>query len=251
MMTLLALLLLLIAGVIYEAIAARTDRARYPPPGKLVDAGGVALHLNCTGCGTPIVVLDAGLGDSSLVWLQVQEQVSLHTRVCSYDRAGLAWSEPGPAPRSSERTVAELHTLLLNAGEQSPYILVGHSAGVNYVRLFAHTYPDVVAGLVLIEPPILTQASPFLVTALTILRQAIGVLARAGGVRLLGKLSLLRLLFGGVSPPPALAERAGLLYSPQSIQASIQETQALPETIWRVNLFGVLTLSISSIPRSL
>lgn len=236
LLALFLLVLLLIAGATYEARAARGDAQRYPPPGRLIDVGGYRLHLNCTGRGAPVVVLDSGLGDSSLVWVRVQEPLARRARVCSYDRAGIAWSDPGPPPRSDQKSVEELYTLLHNAGEPPPYILVGHSSGVNRVRLFAHTYPEAVAGLVLVEPPLLAEASPVFVAALTALRRLIGALARVGGVRLLGKLGWMGLLFGGSDPPPELAQRAGFLYNPQSMRASVEETQALPETIRAVTL---------------
>jgi pimeloyl-ACP methyl ester carboxylesterase len=79
----------------------------------------------------PVVVLDAGLGDSSLVWASVQEQLAPHVRVCSYDRAGIAWSDPATTSRTEQSAAEELYALLQNAGEPPPYILVGHLAGVN------------------------------------------------------------------------------------------------------------------------
>jgi pimeloyl-ACP methyl ester carboxylesterase len=85
-----------------------------------------------------LVVLDAGLGDAGLVWQTVQEQAAVYGRVCSYDRAGYGWSDPGPNPRTYQKAAEELHTLLRNAGEQGPFVLVGHSAGANTIRLYAN-----------------------------------------------------------------------------------------------------------------
>jgi len=125
-----ALVLLLIsAGVIYQAVASARDLRRYPPPGRLIDVGGHRLHINCTGDGTPTVVLDAGVCDCSLNWCLFQSEVDKFTRVCSYDRAGIGWSDAGPLPRTSMRIVRELHTLPENAGIPGPYVLVGHSFG--------------------------------------------------------------------------------------------------------------------------
>jgi pimeloyl-ACP methyl ester carboxylesterase len=219
------------AAILVEASIARSDLQRNPPPGRMVDVGGHLLHINCSGAGTPLVVFDAGLGDSNLVWATVQEQLAATTRVCSYDRAGVGWSEPGPKPRTFLRAAEELHTLLANTGEIGPFVLVGHSAGVNTIRLFAQTYPEQVAGLVLIEPPILGEVNPILLSGIHAMRLALGGLSRTGGIRLLGKLSLMKLLFGGAAPPAALSERAGYLYRPESIQASVDEIEALPETI--------------------
>lgn len=141
----------ILVGVICQAIATARDVQRFPPPGRMIDVSGYRLHLNCTGQGRPTIVLDAGLGESSLSWSKVQPEAAKFARVCSYDRAGYAWSDAGPAPRTSAQIVKELHTLLVNAGEQQPYVLAGHSFGGYNVRLFAAQYPDEVAGLVLVD----------------------------------------------------------------------------------------------------
>ncbi|UCD48804.1 MAG: alpha/beta hydrolase [Phycisphaerales bacterium] len=143
--------LTVLAGMAYQALATARDARQYPLPGKLVDVGGHRLHIKCMGEGTPTVVLDAGVCDCSLNWCLVQPEAAKFTHVCSYDRAGMGWSEAGPMPRTSKRIVAELHTLLKNAEIPGPYVLVGHSFGGYNVRLFAHEYPDEVAGLILVD----------------------------------------------------------------------------------------------------
>ena len=142
---------LALLGLAYEAGMAATDARRYPPPGRLVDVGSHRLHLHCSGTGSPTVVLEGGKGLTTLHWSLVQPQLAADTRVCAYDRAGQGWSEPGPLPRTPERVVEELHTLLQAAGESGPYVLAGHSLGGRYVRLFAARYPEEVAGLVLVD----------------------------------------------------------------------------------------------------
>ena len=156
-MTLLAtfftiLLALLLAGVAYQAIGSARDARRFPPPGRLVGIGSHRLHLHVTGEGSPTVVLDSGLPATVLSWSRVQPEVSRFARVASYDRAGLGWSELGPMPRTSRRIVEELHALLRAAELPPPYVLVGHSFGGFTARLFAGSYPDEVAGLVLVDP---------------------------------------------------------------------------------------------------
>lgn len=135
---------------------ASADESFYdiPAPGQLVDlGGGYHLHINCEGdVNSPhTVILDAGLGDWSTHWTAVQNLLKQEYRVCSYDRAGYGWSDPGPRPRDSQRIVAELHSLLEKAGLQPPYLLVGHSFGGLNMRLFASTYAHEVEGLVLVE----------------------------------------------------------------------------------------------------
>jgi pimeloyl-ACP methyl ester carboxylesterase len=142
---------LLLLGLSYQAIASTLDASHYPPPGKLVDIGGYRLHITCTGTGSPTVILDAGLGGTSLDWSKVQPAVARFTRVCSYDRAGYGWSESGPGPRTSQQIVKELHLLLAHAQVRGPYVLVGHSVGGLNMRLYAYRYPGEVAGMVLLD----------------------------------------------------------------------------------------------------
>lgn len=130
----------------------KEKRPAYTPPGRLVDVGGFRLHLNCTGKGGPAAVLIAGGGDFSFDWGLVQPDVSRFTRVCSYDRAGLAWSDPGPTPRTMRQEAYELHTLLKAARVKAPYVLVGHSLGGLIARVYAEQYADEVAGMVLVDP---------------------------------------------------------------------------------------------------
>ena len=120
----------------------------HQPPGRLVDIGGRNLHLNCTGSGRPTVVLEAGGGAYAIDWALVQPRIAEKTRVCSYDRAGLGWSDPGPADETVEQTVADLHAALSRAGEKGPYILVGASVGGAFVRAYQRSFPGDVASLV-------------------------------------------------------------------------------------------------------
>jgi Predicted hydrolases or acyltransferases (alpha/beta hydrolase superfamily) len=143
--------LLALAGASYEAIEARVDARRFPETGRLVDVGGYRLKLNCIGVGSPTVILEAGLGDLSFEWRAVQPEIAKVSRVCSYDRAGYGGSDPGPMPRTSGQIAKELHTLLRNANEAPPYVLVGHSFGGYSVRVFNGRYPNDVAGIVLAD----------------------------------------------------------------------------------------------------
>src|SRR5215212_4014872 len=145
------LLVLAVAGAIYQAIATELAERAYPPPGEMVDVGGHRLHINCVGQGSPTVILDAGSGLLSAQWVRVQRQVSDTTRVCAYHRAGRGWSEMGPDPRDARQITGELHTLLGKAGIEGPYVLVGHSFGGMYMQTYAARYPDEVAGVVLVD----------------------------------------------------------------------------------------------------
>jgi pimeloyl-ACP methyl ester carboxylesterase len=124
------------------------------PPGRFVDVGGFRLHIFCTGqpSRSPTVILLHGLGDSSLDWGLVQPEVARFARVCSYDRAGAGWSDPGPSPRGPLTAAKELHSLLIDAKEAGPYVLVAHSWGGLIARVYASQYPTEVAGMVLVDP---------------------------------------------------------------------------------------------------
>jgi len=223
---------LLAAGAVYESAAEARDARENPPPGQLVDVGGYRLHLNCTGAGSPTVVVDAGLGDWSTSWSWVQADVEQATRICTYDRAGSGWSEPGPQPRTTQQFVAELHTLLETAQIPGPYVLAGHSLGGFTARLYAHDYPADVAGVVLIDSTspsedaqVPTGEAPGLSP-----ESIIPALARVGVFRLLAGLP-------GTSPPlPPEAERAHLAWSvrPRDFQTFLDEARGIPEGAVRV-----------------
>jgi pimeloyl-ACP methyl ester carboxylesterase len=150
---LLALLTTLaVTGLIYQAVATRNDRQEFPPPGQLVAVDGYQLHINCTGEGSPTVILDAAGGNASPSWGLVQPDIAQSTRVCAYDRAGMGWSERGPAPRDMNQHVRELHALLTGAGLEGPYVMVGHSYGGRIARVYAKEYSGEVVGMVLIDP---------------------------------------------------------------------------------------------------
>ncbi len=148
----LAFLFLAVAGWVWQAVESRRDVRRNPPPGQMLDVEGRRLHLRSLGQGSPVVVLEAGLGGSSVGWCRVQPEVAKFTRVVSYDRAGMGWSEPASNGRSGAALVEELRMLLRKAGIPPPYVLVGHSFGAYVVELFAASSPNEVAGLVLVDP---------------------------------------------------------------------------------------------------
>lgn len=136
---------------------------RYPARGKLVDIGGLRLHINCTGMGSPTVTMEAGPNDSSIVWQLVQPEIAGFTRVCSYDRAGFGWSDAPNEPRTSSNVAEELDQLLTRAGGPGPYVLVAFEYGALNIRMFASPRREQVAGMVLVDPvhPDMHHRAPF------------------------------------------------------------------------------------------
>jgi pimeloyl-ACP methyl ester carboxylesterase len=139
------------AGFLYENVSEARDRRFNPMIGQRVDVGGFKMHIHCTGQGSPVVILESGLGDTYVSWRKVQPQIAKFARVCSYDRAGLGFSDSSSRPRTSKVMAEELHALLGAANIAPPYILVGHSMGGFNVRLFASLYRNEVAGMVLVD----------------------------------------------------------------------------------------------------
>lgn len=146
-----AMLLVAAVGGGCETVLQEVDARTHPMPGRLVDVGGHRLHLNCTGTGSPTVVLEAGGAETSAVLGWIAPAVAADTRVCTYDRAGRGWSEDSDAVQDATQIATDLHTLLNRAEETGPFLLAGHSFGGLYVQTFAARYPDEVAGMVLID----------------------------------------------------------------------------------------------------
>jgi pimeloyl-ACP methyl ester carboxylesterase len=148
------LFLLVLAGATYQGVATALERRQFRHPGRLVDAGGHQLHIHCLGEGLPTVVLEAPATGLSAAWGWVQPDVAGVTRVCSYDRAGLGWSEAGDRPYQPSAVAGELRALLERAGEPGPYVVVGHGLGATFAVLFAAQFGSDVAGVVLIDRPL-------------------------------------------------------------------------------------------------
>ena len=109
------------------------------------------MHLYCIGQGSPTVVFESGTGEYWLSWYKTPPEVAKFTRVCSFDRAGLGWSDPSPHPRTSRVMAQEFHTLLHNAGVPAPFVLAGHSLGGANTRVYASLYPADVVGIVFVD----------------------------------------------------------------------------------------------------
>jgi pimeloyl-ACP methyl ester carboxylesterase len=237
------LLGLALVGYIYEPMAEAADAKTYPPPGELVDVGGHRLHINCVGTGSPTVVIEAGLGDWSTSWAgYVQPEVAKTTRVCTYDRAGLGWSDANSLPSDAAQFAKELHTLLQNANVPGPYVMVGHSLGGLIVRVFAHDYASEVAGVVLIDSMNPKQVTESLSNKLALFSSIEAALARVGVGRLLVKLPAI-----ASGAPPNGEAYYPLFVRPGSLQTTANEYRELPASAAAaaaVTSFGDLPLIV-------
>lgn len=226
-------------------------KQKYPPLGQMVDVGGYRLHINCQGDhedNTPTVVMEAA--EFSLSWALVQSEVAGFTRVCTYDRAGLGWSEAGPDPRTATNIVKELHTLLEQSGVEPPYVLVGHSKGGMYVRMYAHEYPGEVVGVVLVDSSHEEQELRF--------PEAITELNQKGRKQTTGLLNIVRPLNSIGLVTPILKNNSNVLLStlPESVREMglavalkdtflktvVAETEALEDTFAQVREAKITTL---------
>jgi pimeloyl-ACP methyl ester carboxylesterase len=146
-----ATLLVFAIGGGLTTVTAATRSGGAAPAGRLVDVGGHRLYIECTGSGGPAVILQAGLGASSSSWAIIAPAIAASTTVCTYDRAGHGRSDEAAGPQDGIALATDLHTLLERADVAGPYVLVGHSSGGPYVRVFAAEYPDEIAGMVLLD----------------------------------------------------------------------------------------------------
>jgi pimeloyl-ACP methyl ester carboxylesterase len=172
-------------------------------------------------------VMDSGLGGIGLDWQLVQSEVADFARVCTYDRAGMGWSDPGDQPRTSQQIVEELHTLLGNAGVQGPYVLVGHSFGGTNMQVYASQYPDEVAGMVLADSALEDERTVPLTKSLQPSPVLLKVLATIGVTRLPYTL-------GGEAPgltsPDLVDKQAAISSHRKHIFAAADETSSIEES---------------------
>lgn len=195
------LLALVLAGLLYQAGSHQIDKYRYPMPGTLVDMGGYKMHIYCIGSGSPTVILDSGLGDSMLSWARVQSHIAQFTRVCSYDRAGMGWSDSSPNPRTSREVARELYELLLKSEIKPPYILVGHSWGGLNMQVFAKNHLQDLSGMVLVDSSHENQMSRF---PQEVQRSVSGEYAEIRKAQVLLPFGIPRLMGGCEDNPPEL-----------------------------------------------
>src|SRR5207245_6475613 len=224
---------LAVAGVggSYETIQEQVDRSTSAMPGHLVDVGGRRLYVHCTGSGSPTVVLVSGLAETSTYWGGwIAPALAKNTTVCSYDRAGEGWSDPPASPQDGAAVASDLHTLLDRAQIPGPYVLVGHSTGGVYVRVFAARYPDQVAGIVFLDsqPNEALTGLPDFPSQYSTLRRASALfpsLARLGVFRLVNQFA------PDTLPVPARVEERAVVSTASLNRIQRDEFTELPVTL--------------------
>jgi pimeloyl-ACP methyl ester carboxylesterase len=219
-------LFLILIGATYQGVATALERRRFPHPGRLIDVGGYQLHLHCTGAGVPTVVLESPAATMSAAWARVQNPVAAVTRVCSYDRAGLGWSEAGDAPFAPEAAAPQLRALLTKAEERGPFVAAGAEFGAMLARLYASRYPEDTSALVLINVPGATLSGKAETPSARFLAFA-PWLARTGGLRIARTwVSSVRGL-----PEPASGELRSFLNRPDHLARASDELARWDDTV--------------------
>lgn len=205
-----------------------------PAPGHLVDVGGRRLHILCKGTPTgPTVVLEAGLSQftANSTFSPAQDLIAPFARVCSYDRAGLGWSDPAPPSWTQSGMVADLHALLSTAREPGPYVVVAHSLGGLLARTFARTYPDDVAGLILLDA---TSDEEFetlaAIAATTVTKLDAAISSSSPGVPVVG-------MPVGTAPEVVMAFTPEIL---RGVKVEFEALDRLPATMKKPGGFGDL-----------
>jgi pimeloyl-ACP methyl ester carboxylesterase len=215
---------IVLAGVTYQSVATALERRQFPYPGRLVDVGDHQLHLYCLGEGSPTVVLEAPAAGISVGWTWVQDDLGRTTRVCSYDRAGLGWSEAGDGGYRASSVPDELHALLERAGERGPFVIAGHELGAAFARMYAARFRADTAALVLVDD---VSETPESTAGQSGLVRAWPWLARVGVLRATGALSRHA---AGFPDPHGGAARA-FLNRPDHLTRAAIEIARLRETV--------------------
>lgn len=222
---------LAVVGILYQRLGVRRDALRFPPRGRWIHTNGRRLHVVVQGQGTPAVWFESAIAASSLSWSRVQPAVARFTTACSYDRAGLGWSDPPAAPLRLAVVVHDLEVAIAEVSPKVPCVLVGHSFGAFVCMAFAAAHPVAVRGLVLVDPPMdwieMNPRQTYLLRGASHLSKLGGLLARLGVVR-----ASVALLTGGAPAAPRQFIKVFGPATAHTIERLVGEIQKLPPEVY-------------------
>ena len=227
-------LTLLCVGALYQWFSVRSEAGRYPAPGKFVDVDGRRLHIVCIGnrqAGDPAVIVESSGFGSSVSNRKAREEIAAHAQVCSYDRAGTGWSDPGPPVITTGVLVADLERLLAGAAIPPPYLIVASSIGGLTAELYARRHPDLVAGLVMLDAANSDGANRL---ADEVTRTRIALVCSA---KWAARFGLLRLVdpfrLRGQSPAAEASRSIAQLYTVERMASMCAMVQRTAARVWR------------------
>jgi pimeloyl-ACP methyl ester carboxylesterase len=228
--------LVIAAGLAYQQLGFWRDRLRWPAQGAIIDIGdGLRLHFCAAGQGLPTVILESGIAATTLNWRALQEGIAQFTRVVSYDRAGLGFSDPPRTPRTPSHIVAELRALLRKAGIPPPYVLVGHSFGGLVMRRFALEYPEETRALILLDALRPEDWTPLSEGKRLLLARGVKLLSRGALLARFGIVRLcLRALMAGSRFLPRAIGRAASGHGVFVMDRIAGEIGKMPREVWPV-----------------
>lgn len=239
----LALALSLGAGATYQQLGQAADRQALAPPGRMISVDDGRMHLHCIGHGRPTVLLEAGATGFAQTWAWIQPELANPGRVCTYDRAGLGWSEPLQGGSDGLSAAQRLGALLDAAGETGPYLVVGHSLGGPLVRLFAAQRPDEVVGMVLVDPSHPDQLDHFPADAREQQASFTGLLGLASMASHVGLTRVTNVLGRNAQGLPDVDYRAARMFasSPLHLETSRKELLTWEQTMSQVRASAIAT----------
>ena len=222
-----------LSGAAFERLSRAEAREKFLAPGRLVDIGqGRRMQIDCRGTGSPTVVFESGLDIyGSLAWTTVHDSVAKTTRACAYSRAGIMWSDPAKS-FDADNAASDLHAALINSGESSPWVMVGHSLGGPYIAAFAGRFPDEVVGLVMVDATHPDQFARYDQIAGKSIAPAPFVYRLGSALAWTG---LVRVLPQPPEPPswPDVMRHAPSAFMPLSLRGLAGEVSAIPATLDR------------------
>ena len=237
--------LAIIVRVAYKILGRRRAARDFPPPGKMVDIGGRRIQLDCRGTGSPTVIFESGLDIcGSLSWSAVHDEIAKTTRACAYSRAGIMWSDTHDAPQNAKSIAEDLHATLSKAGEQGPFVLVGHSMGGPYIMTYTKYFGAEVAGLVFVD-----AAHPEQVQRLNTesAKAAMAAISESRIAQLRNIIDSLLLWLGVVRAPsermPNMSEsnyQAIVAYASTSLDSYLKEAGAMDQSLAEAGTFRQL-----------